>query len=139
MPQADEPTAGPCSHWAPGDLAVRIKPPRRCDFCGEEGRHKPGWIGTVSSVELIEFATFTAVGLFFEGEPRRSFSKVGPMCYHKGYNPASYRKIKPLSDDEKREFEADLRNPQLEPWPEYVGSYHGVAIYEGPYLPRHNV
>lgn len=90
--------------WAPGDLALCIK------AAGPRNRREvlPGYVDTVTKVVpgWSQWYGRPAVGLYFQ----KLKCPAG-----QAFDTRHWIKIEPLTEDETREFEADLRHDTREP------------------------
>lgn len=128
MPKPDEPTAGGAPDWAPGDRALCIDDDWRNVFAGQNlaGPAK-GTVHVVTDVREYGFA------------PNHPFLSLQSYPRYVWFSHANFTKLNPLSDDEKREFEADLRHDErvgehvmyLRTFdPKYLGKRHRPAVLQ---------
>ena len=121
--------------WKPGDLALCVRDDwendgERADVSQGTPEISRGSVLEVSRVVLPKRDYPQFVGLI--AHPLYlSFAETGPRY---GYRADWFKKIDPLTEEEEREFKADLDADRTKREPVYQGNYLGVGIYKVPYL-----
>lgn len=90
--------------WAPGDLALCVSDADWHTLFGPDTGPRKGEVNEVVEVEPLEQHVVSIDGDVYDGE-MLYFAKW-PL---RGFWHGVFKKLDPLSDDEKREFAADLR------------------------------